>query len=253
VTVLPVGMISLPDALEQLMAAIHGDWAVAPAKNHQVHAGEIFKDCPEDATAEVRLAAPEIQLAVITFERDGHKTTSTEDEARWTTEKNKIRDALAKRTLVAQMEFDERLYDVTCDYWTSFFEELTFYTGEYRADPDDRKHFKFNEATVFINEVAFNAWLSIGASCTQPHAQKYLNSKSPKRGRKKGDGAEDDSARLYKMNILLLRGFSKNGAASEIALEEANGETGEKLTKAIERVRRRLLRKWPDYNPSAND
>ena len=55
------------------------------------------------------------------------------------------------------------------------------------------------------------------------------------------------------MNILILRGFSKNGAASEIALEEANGETGEKLTKAIERVRRRLLRKWPDYNPSAND
>jgi hypothetical protein len=179
VTVLPTGMISLTDALERLVAAIHGDWAVAPIENHQILAGETFKDGNKDD-------APEIQMAVSTFERDGHKTTGTEDEIRWKNATERLSVALADRTLTAQVEFKGRRYDVQRNYWDAFegeklfkerlidpkdknskidkltgLEVFTFQSGKYRANPEDTERLSFDGMSVFINKATFNNWLVI--------------------------------------------------------------------------------------------
>jgi hypothetical protein len=63
-------------------------------------------------------------------------------------------------------------------------------------------------------------------------------------GRKRGDGAIDDTARLMEMAELIATGRSSNNAANEIAIREATKSNGEVESKAQERVRRRLTDKW---------
>jgi hypothetical protein len=245
VTVLPTGMINLPDALERLVAAIHGEWAVAPIKNHKVHAGVTFRYSAEDD-------APEFQLAVRTFERDGHKTTYAEDENRWKSAREKISTALAGDILTAQMDLDERRHDVPRNYWDSFagdkpfetilddavilsgFEIFTFHSGEFRADPDEVQQLKFNGLPVFIDKASFYEWLAVEIGREQS---------APK------NVTENNSAQaLPSKNILPPYLAFMTHAATELGLTK-----GKKFTK--EEIKLWLHKHWPGElgSPSERD
>ena len=152
----PKGNIGLKDAVERLAAAIYGDSAIAPIENIKTKAGTTFE-----------MDGREFLNADITLERDGQILSERQDRERWKDAIGRIRDALNSGTLKGHVTLDGYQHAVHREYWNSFFEELTFASGEIRADPADDKLAKFDGLTVFLDEADLSRWIDAETGQTQ--------------------------------------------------------------------------------------
>jgi len=191
----PKGAIGPGEALERLVAAIHGEWAIAPIEHIETRAGETFE-----------MDGQEFHNSITTFMRDGRKCTEQEDDERWQGARDMFLAAFNSGILVAYVEQQGRRYTISRDYWGSFFAELTFSSGQLRTDPADDSLIEFERLSVFLEGTAVNKWISENSTSVDgpPISENTNNPVDQKIGKPRSMGPEDTAAQGNKYQKIVV-------------------------------------------------